>query len=311
MWSTAQNPSVPPQWKLGVVFAVLGAIASSAHAQSIATLKGRVTDASGAIVRGATHHRACGGHRRAAPAQHLTPLGNISLPSYPSVHINSIFRRRGSAAQVLPRLVVEVGRTIVQDFQLGSAILRRRSKSFRTVPPIERSIDARTDHRSADAADLPLNGRQLLQLALLVPGSITPPQNGFLTTPSRAQEAKGLNTAGNREDTANFQVNGVTLNDLINNILVFQPPAGCVQEFRIDNGSVSAEEGRNGGASLNIVTRSGQSISRRSERVFQRSGTGRTQSVHSHHRSAVRTTAVRRVRRRAARTESHVLLRHL
>lgn len=54
MWSKAHNPSVALQWKLTVVFAVLSPLASSVHAQSIATLKGCVTDASGAIVRGAT-----------------------------------------------------------------------------------------------------------------------------------------------------------------------------------------------------------------------------------------------------------------
>jgi hypothetical protein len=163
----------------------------------------------------------------------------------------------GFRHEVIARLVVEVGRTIVKDFRLTVGDVAETIDVVSEVPSIERSmalgqvIDQRT------VQDLPLNGRQLLQLALLVPGSITPPQNGFLTAPSRAQGSQGLNTAGNREDTANFQVNGITLNDLINNILVFQPPIDAVQEFRIDNGSVSAEQGRNGGASINIVTKSG------------------------------------------------------
>src|SRR4029079_5056629 len=51
--------------------------------------------------------------------------------------------------------------------------------------------------------------------------------------------------------------NALCAEHLINNARVLQPPLDAVQEFRIDNGSVSAEEGRNAGASLNIVTRSG------------------------------------------------------
>ena len=256
MWSTAQNPSVPPQWKLGVVFAVLGAIASSAHAQSIATLKGRVTDASGAIVRGATItvRAEDTGVLRSTTSD---ATGEYQFTFLPVGAYQLDIQAAGFGAQVLPRLVVEVGRTIVQDFQLQIGDLTEMIEVVSDVPLIERSITLGQIIDQRTLQDIPLNGRQLLQLALLVPGSITPPQNGFLTTPSRAQGSQGLNTAGNREDTANFQVNGVTLNDLNNNILVFQPPLDAVQEFRIDNGSVSAEEGRNSGASLNIVTRSG------------------------------------------------------
>src|SRR4026209_180890 len=54
MSSTAHDLSERLRWKPLVVFATLSVLASAAYAQSIATLKGRVTDASGAIVPGAT-----------------------------------------------------------------------------------------------------------------------------------------------------------------------------------------------------------------------------------------------------------------
>src|SRR5262245_4433000 len=256
MWSTAHNPSAPSRWKLVVAFAVLSALVSSAHAQSIATLKGRVTDASGAILGGATitvRAEETGAERSATSVG----TGEYQFTFLPVGVYRVEIQAAGFRSEVLPRLMVEVGRTIVQDFQLQIGDLTETIAVVSDVPPIERSIRLGQIIDQRTLQDIPLNGRQLLQVALLVPGSITPPQNGFLTTPSRAQGSQGLNTAGTREDTANFQVNGVTLNDLINNILVFQPPLDAVQEFRIDNGSISAEEGRNGGASLNIVTRSG------------------------------------------------------
>jgi hypothetical protein len=158
---------------------------------------------------------------------------------------------------LLPHLVVEVGRTLVQDFRLEVGEITDTVSVVAEVPSIERSLAVGQIFDRATIDDLPLNGRYVLQLALLVPGSVTPPQNGFLTTPSRAQGSQAVNTMGHREDTANFQVNGVTLNDQINNILMFQPPIDAVQEFRIDTSSSPAENGRNSGASLNIVTRSG------------------------------------------------------
>ena len=239
-----------------ILSAVLFALASPSFAQSIATLKGRITDPSGAIVQGATitlRERDTGVERNATS----DAAGDYQFIFLPIGTYRLEVQSTGLRPELIPRLVIEVGRTIVQDFRLEVGDVAETLDVVADVPLIERSIALGQIIDQRTLQDIPLNGRQLLQLALLVPGSMTPPQNGFLTTPSRAQGSQGLNTAGNREDTANFQVNGVTLNDLINNILVFQPPLDAVQEFRIDNGSVSAEEGRNGGASLNIVTRSG------------------------------------------------------
>ena len=217
MWSTAYDLSARLRWKPLVAFAALSAFASAAYAQSIATLKGRVTDASGAIVRSATitvRAEEIGVQRSATSLA----TGEYQFTFLPVGAYRVEIHAAGFRPEVLPRLVVEVGRTIVQDFQLRIGDLRETIEVISEVPPIERSITLGQIIDQRTLQDMPLNGRQLLQLALLVPGSITPPQNGCLTTPSRAQGSQGLNTAGNREDTANVQVNGVTLNDLINNI---------------------------------------------------------------------------------------------
>ena len=256
MWSCGRASAASRQSGGVVLCAVLFALASPSFAQSIATLKGHVTDPSGAVVSGAAitlREHDTGVQRKAAS----DAAGDYQFVFLPIGTYRIEVRSAGFRPELIPRLVIEVGRTIVQDFHLKVGDVAETLDVVADVPLVERSIALGQIIDQRTLQDIPLNGRQLLQLALLVPGSMTPPQNGFLTTPSRAQGSQGLNTAGNREDTANFQVNGVTLNDLINNILVFQPPLDAVQEFRIDNGSVSAEEGRNAGASLNIVTRSG------------------------------------------------------
>ncbi len=105
--------------------------------------------------------------------------------------------------------------------------------------------------------EIPLNGRHFVDLGLLIPGSVTPPQNGFLTAPLRGQGSFAFNTAGNREDTVNFMINGVNLNDPAQNQITFQPSINTVSEFKVDNSTFSAEYGRNSGAIVNIATRSG------------------------------------------------------
>ena len=66
-----------------------------------------------------------------------------------------------------------------------------------------------------------------------------------------------ITTAGNREETVNYVINGITLNNLTNSSITFQPSIGAVQEFKVDNSTFSAEHGQSSGAVVNIATRSG------------------------------------------------------
>ena len=109
----------------------------------------------------------------------------------------------------------------------------------------------------ATVQEIPLNGRHFVDLALLTPGTVTPPANGFLTAPLRAQGSFSFNSAGAREDSVNFMVNGVNLSDPNQNQITFQPTINTVAETKIDNSTFSAEYGRNSGSIVNIATRSG------------------------------------------------------
>src|SRR5256884_6138925 len=105
--------------------------------------------------------------------------------------------------------------------------------------------------------DIPLNGRHFTDLSLLTPGTMTPPANGFLSAPLRGQGSFGINTAGQREDTTNWLVNGINLNDIVQNQITFQPPIDTLADYNIDNSAFPAVYGRNSGAIVNMATRSG------------------------------------------------------
>jgi hypothetical protein len=68
-----------------------------------------------------------------------------------------------------------------------------------------------------------------------------------------------INTAGNREETVNYMVNGITLVNLVSSAILYQPSISTVEEFKIDNTSFSAEYGQSSGAIVNVATRSGTS----------------------------------------------------
>ena len=167
-------------------------------------------------------------------------------------------RIKGFQTQIVESLTLEVGRTVTQDFQLRVGDVSQ----VVTVPTANDLIELSTmtvghvvDQRMVQ--ELPLNGRYLLDLSLLVPGSVTSPQGAFSSAPIRGLGSFGFTTGGNREETNNYIINGITLNNLTNSSITFQPSIGTVQEFKVDNSSFSAEHGQSSGAIVNIATRSG------------------------------------------------------
>jgi hypothetical protein len=90
-----------------------------------------------------------------------------------------------------------------------------------------------------------------------VPGSVTPPQGAFSAAPARGLGALAINTGGNREETVNYLVNGITLNNLTFSSISFQLSINTIQEFKVDNSTFSAEYGQSAGAIVNVATRSG------------------------------------------------------
>jgi hypothetical protein len=155
-------------------------------------------------------------------------------------------------------LITEVARTLVQNvrFEIGNI---SQEVTVTSQPALiegtTMSVGHITDSRTVQ--QIPLNGRHFLDLAVLAPGSVTAPQNEFSSTPMRGLGALAINTAGNREETVNYMVNGITLNDLVFSAIMFQPSISAVQEFKIDNSTFSAEYGQSSGAIVNVATRSG------------------------------------------------------
>jgi len=109
---------------------------------------------------------------------------------------------------------------------------------------------------SRRAANLPLNGRNFAQLALLSPGT-APSEPG-----ARDEKSFGFSANGARSLQNNFLLDGVDNNsnlpDLLNETnFVIQPPIEALQEFKVQSNAYSAEFGRGNGAIINAVIKSG------------------------------------------------------
>ena len=237
-----------------VLSAVLG---SNVFGQSTAVLKGTVTDATGAAVPHAkvvTKNQATGAEWNTESDS----AGSYLVPSLPIGNYKITVTVVGFESAIIQNITLEAATTVTQNVQLQVGQVDQKVIVTVETPVIDAStitmgqvIDQKTTQ------EIPLNGRHFVDLSLLTPTTVTPPANGFLTAPLRGQGSFAFVSAGQREDTINFLVNGVNLSDMVQNQITFQPSINTVAEFKIDNSTYSAQYGRNSGSIVNIATRSG------------------------------------------------------
>ena len=241
------------RWWLFLVFGMV------LQGGSNTTITGRVTDRSNRAVPGA----AVVFRNTATLVEYSITTNSDGVYEAPAIPVGTYLiqvKASGFRLYTVDRLTIEVARTIVEDVQLEVGDLSQEITVTSEPAPIDRaSMSVGHIIDEATVQNAPLNGRYFLDLAALAPGSITASQNGFSTTPSRGLGALAINTAGNREETANYLVNGITLNNLVYSSITFQPSISAVREFRLDNSTMSAEYGQTSGSTVNVATRSGGS----------------------------------------------------
>jgi Carboxypeptidase regulatory-like domain len=127
------------------------------------------------------------------------------------------------------------------------------------ITPILQTQDAVVGEVLSEATiqHMPLNGRNFSQLSLLLPGVSTPDPNSFT-------EPKNLNLSGGRpyvngqrEQDNNYMLDGVDMNDAIENRLPYQPSPDALAEVRVDTNNYSAEFGNVAGAVIGSTIKSG------------------------------------------------------
>ncbi len=225
--------------------------------QSTATLAGTVKDPSGAVLPGAQvviRNIGTGVARTLtsdSAGQYVAaslPPGDYSVeataPGFGAFTVNRLTLLVDARANLdIPMSLAATGETV----QVESTASLINAETITVGQVIDR----------VTVQEVPLNGRHFLDLTVLTPGGVTAPANGNLTAPSRGLGANSFITAGNRDDSVNFQINGVNLNDLVQNQITFQPSINTTSEFKINNQTFSAEYGRSSGSVVNVSTRSG------------------------------------------------------
>lgn len=216
------------------------------------TVTGTVVDPSGAVVRNA-HIKVVNEATNASRDAVTNDDGDFTVALLPPGRYRVTAEAPGFRRSLFADVVVDVDQTIRVDFSLLVGTETEEVKVNDTPPAIQ--TDTSTLGQVVNnrfVQELPLNDRNFLNFALLVPGSQLPAEGSQNSTQGGA-----LSVNGAREQSNNFLLDGVDNNDPYINQYVALPSVDAIQEFKVQSSDYSAEYGRTGGAQINVVLRSG------------------------------------------------------
>jgi hypothetical protein len=239
---------------IGVVFLQ----ASLLHAQvDTASISGIVSDASGAVVKGASVKLLNEG----TGAELTTTAGDAGNYTFSPVRIGNYTlsaSAQGFQTTTQRHIEVNVGAALLLNFTLKPGAVSETVEVTSTTPQLQTqdaSVGQVVDGRTVN--NLPLNGRNFTFLAQTVAGVNTPQAD------TRGNAASGAFAAnGNRPAQNNYMLDGIDNNsdtvDFLNGTnFVVLPPVDAIQEFKVQTTNFSAEFGRSGAAVLNATIKSG------------------------------------------------------
>jgi len=246
-----------------VCLAVLLAFASWSAAQiPTATLGGRVTDAQKAPVSGATVtiRSAATGVVWTAVAGSDGRFSVAMLP--PGVYVADV-QLAGFSPWRADGLVLQVGQDRQLDVQLAVGGVQETVTVNRALRVVTTAVDGVLSSETIQA--LPLNGRNFLELALLVPGTVPTP----LFDPTKTNSVL-IAASGSMGRGSNITIDGQDNNDDVVGGPLLNLPIDAVQEFQIATNRFGAELGRSASSVINVVTRSGANTPSGSASIYAR-----------------------------------------
>lgn len=245
-----------------LAWVVLGSL-SLANAQTVtARLVGTVTDPSGAPVPAATVTATHLRTNRSWSAQ-TNPVGEYEFPFLPVGEYTLAVEAPGfQKASVAPfqLFVGQVGRINVE-LTLGAVT--------ESVTVEATAIGLQTDSATLGTvidrqkvAELPLNGRSFIQLALLIPGvnPVTPGSLSARSSGGSLGQAVGMNVNGVRDNQNRYYYDGVEAMSLGSYSFTFSLSIDAIQEFKVETNVYSAATGAAPGGHVNVTTKSGSNI---------------------------------------------------
>jgi len=237
---------------LALVVVVLG-IPLDLHAQVAGTISGYVRDESGAVVPGADVKATMIGQQLSRSAV-TDETGFFNLLAMPRGHYEITAQLTGFSTQQT-KAELTSGENLRVDFKMNLGQLSETVVVSRPAALIETrsaTMSGLVDDRRVQ--ELPLNGRNVVELASTIPG-ITDVQASEEMGSTRGGPTMIVHGASRGQN--NFTLNGSNFTNYSQTAGFNPPPPDAVQEIRVQTSAFSAEFGNNAGAQVSMVTKAG------------------------------------------------------
>src|SRR5580700_4808020 len=246
--------------KIGAV-CLLG-LSPTVFAQTTSGLTGTVTDLSGATMPGAkvTLTSTETGAQRESTSNEA---GTYEFTALQPGSYTLTFQKEGFAQITSAAIRLEVNQVARLDVSMHPGAVNENIQVTAAAALLESSNSQIGQVIETKAvSDLPLNGRNFAQLAILGTGVVGVgfgPSGtiGSGTRPDDPRPGAELMSNGNREMSNDFLLDGVDDNFRRNALITLRPTVEDILEFKIQTNLFGPEQGRNSGATVNVVTKSG------------------------------------------------------
>ena len=238
------------------------AASASLYAQSTGTLLGTVTDASGGAVAGATV-TVLDQDTGVTRSLQTDSSGEYRVPFLAIGHYTVRVSYTGFAEATQRDITLQVDENREVDFTLQAAAVHQEVEVSASAVAVETTNPTLGQViNSQQVAQLPLNGRDFVQLATLAPGTTkeTNPQSFFNGGASSEVSIRGsfsLSVGGSRPNSTDWLYDGVDNNELTAGGIAILPNIDALQEFKVLTYNYSAEYGTRGGPTVLLTTKSG------------------------------------------------------
>jgi hypothetical protein len=227
-----------------------------AYAQTItATVTGTVTDPQGSTVPNVKVVAVNQGTNLEYSAQ-TSESGVYTIPFLPVGNYVLSVEATGFKKLVSNEITLEVNQTARINLQLQVGGVNE-VVNINDVAPVLQTENVTVGNviTANTTTSLPLNGRNFQQLTLLVPGTINPNPGGFNSVGQGSQGRPYVN--GNREQGNAFLLDGISVDETIDNRIGYKPNVDALAEFKVETSNSSAEFGNVTGATVNATLKSG------------------------------------------------------
>ena len=215
---------------------------------------GRVADPSGAVLAGvnvSATNEATGVSR----ATQTNDSGDYVFVDIPVGTYDLKFEREGFTSALRKSVTLEINQVLTLNMSMQVGQTREVVEVTSEAPLVDTTstqMGAVVNDRAV--SQLPLNARDTYQLLSLQPGVQSQTGTDLFYGSDRAGV---VSVNGGRGRSNNFSVNGGDANDQFANLPAVQPSPDSIEEFRVLTNTFDAEYGRNSGAVVNVVTKSG------------------------------------------------------